>query len=99
MMVGGWKTRSIFERCNIKSEDDLRDAAELVATSSGVRVAASSSGLPFSESLAASTASGFRCWKSLGFTFALLPPRVGAQGIERKLLVEDLVGRFRARDR
>jgi hypothetical protein len=31
MMIGGWKTRSIFERYNIKSEDDLRDAAAAVA--------------------------------------------------------------------
>jgi integrase len=31
MMIGGWKTRSIFERYNIKSEDDLRDTAAAVA--------------------------------------------------------------------
>lgn len=31
MMIGGWKTRSIFERYNIKSEDDLREAAAAVA--------------------------------------------------------------------
>ena len=31
MLIGGWKTRSIFERFNIKNEDDLRDAAAMVA--------------------------------------------------------------------
>src|SRR5262245_26466556 len=36
---------------------------------------------------------------SSGLAFALLPPRVGAQRIERKSLIEDLGGRFRARDR
>jgi hypothetical protein len=31
MLDGVWKTRSIFERCNIEDEDDLREATELIA--------------------------------------------------------------------
>jgi hypothetical protein len=34
-MVADSKTRSIFERYNIKSEDDLREAAERIANSAG----------------------------------------------------------------
>ncbi len=33
MKILGRKTRSIFERYNIKSEDDLREAAETIAAS------------------------------------------------------------------
>jgi hypothetical protein len=32
-MIGGWKTRSVVERYNIKREDDVREAAEAVDTS------------------------------------------------------------------
>jgi hypothetical protein len=35
MMIGGWKTRSIFERCNINNEQDLREAAIAVANEMG----------------------------------------------------------------
>jgi hypothetical protein len=31
MLIGGWKTRAVFERYNIKNEDDLRDAAAMVS--------------------------------------------------------------------
>jgi hypothetical protein len=31
MEICGWKTRLMFERYNIKNEDDLRDAAARVA--------------------------------------------------------------------
>jgi integrase len=30
MLIGAWKTRAVFERYNIKNEDDLRDAAAMV---------------------------------------------------------------------
>jgi integrase len=31
MLIGGWKTRAVFERYNITNEDDLRDAAAMVS--------------------------------------------------------------------
>jgi len=33
MLIGGWRTRKIFERYSIKNEDDLRAAAAMVAGS------------------------------------------------------------------
>jgi hypothetical protein len=31
MQIGGWRTRSVFERYNIKNQRDLQEAAVLVA--------------------------------------------------------------------
>jgi hypothetical protein len=33
MRFGGWRSREVFERYNIKNEDDLRKAAAMVAES------------------------------------------------------------------
>jgi len=33
--IGGWRTRSVFERCDVVNEDDLRRAAERVTDQNG----------------------------------------------------------------
>ena len=35
--IGGWRTRSVFERYNVVNEDDLRRAADRVTDHNGAR--------------------------------------------------------------